>query len=112
MAGTVKVSNISSKATLKDIEEFFSFSGQIESINLNSNGDESQSAYVTFRDQDAVKLAVLLSGSAILDKEVTVSPGPTSTAETTFSDPLSDSLELIMDILRKTKWIRKLPWTI
>ncbi|MCO5591495.1 hypothetical protein L7F22_045479 [Adiantum nelumboides] len=103
MAGTVKVSNISSKATLKDIEEFFSFSGQIESINLNSDGDESQSAYVTFRDQDAVKIAILLSGSAILDKEVTISPGPTSTTETTFLDPLSGSLEAQGDTSTQTK---------
>ncbi|KAI5064071.1 hypothetical protein GOP47_0020741 [Adiantum capillus-veneris] len=89
MAGTVKVSNISSKATIKEIEEFFSFSGKIESVNLNSDEDESQTAYVTFTDQNSVKIALLLSGSAILDKEVTISPCyNTATAETETSSPL------------------------
>lgn len=93
MTGTVKVSNISSKATIKEIEEFFSFSGQIKSVNLNSDGDESQTAYVTFMDQDSVKIALLLSGSAILDKEVTISPCSNSSAEASASEPAADPLE-------------------
>lgn len=92
MAGTVKVTNISSKATIKEIEEFFSFSGQIESVNLNSDGAESQTAYVTFMDQDSVKIALLLSGSAILDKEVTISPCSNSSAQAA-SEPATDPLK-------------------
>lgn len=73
MACTVKVSNISSKATIREIEEFFSYAGQIESIKLNSDGEDSQTAYVTFKDHDSLKIALLLSGSAILDKVVSIS---------------------------------------
>eukprot|EP00250_Pteridium_aquilinum_P011978 c20431_g1_i1 orf=22-1023(-) len=93
MGGTVKVSNISSKATIQEIEDFFSFSGQIENINLNSDGEDSQIAYVTFKDKDSLKFALLLSGSAILDKEVNISALSKLGTEELALEPGDDSIE-------------------
>eukprot|EP00249_Psilotum_nudum_P018059 c26620_g2_i1 orf=299-505(-) len=58
---TIKVSNISKKATKLEIKEFFSFSGEIEHIELQSDDDWSQAAYVTFKDPEALDTALLLS---------------------------------------------------
>lgn len=93
MACTVKVSNISPKVTIKDIEEFFTYAGQIESINLSSDGEDSQIAYVAFKDQESLKIAVLLSGSAIVDKEVTVSAVAKARTEELALESAADSHE-------------------
>lgn len=93
MACTVKVTNISSKASIKEIEEFFSYSGQIDSINLNSDAEDSQIAYVTFKDHESVKIALLLSGSVILDKEVNVALFSKSRPEELSLEPGDDPLE-------------------
>lgn len=96
MAGndyTVKVSNVSSKATAREIEDFFSFSGQVEKVDLRSDGEDSQTAYVTFKDQDSLKTALLLSGSAILDKEVKISALTNSGVEKLASDPGDEIIE-------------------
>lgn len=96
MAGndyTVKVSNVSSKATAREIEDFFSFSGQVEKVDLRSDGEDSQIAYVTFKDQDSLKTALLLSGSAILDKEVKISALTNSGLEKLASEPGDEIIE-------------------
>lgn len=70
---TVKVNNLSTKATERDIHDFFSFSGEIEHIELQSNGDGPNTAFVTFKDPEALDTAILLSGATIVDQIVSIS---------------------------------------
>ncbi|XP_013622729.1 PREDICTED: binding partner of ACD11 1-like isoform X1 [Brassica oleracea var. oleracea] len=71
---SVKVSNLSSGATEHDIKEFFSFSGEVESIDIQ--GSNEHSAYVTFKDPQGAETAVLLSGASIADQSVTIEMAP------------------------------------
>ncbi|KAE9607010.1 putative RNA recognition motif domain-containing protein [Lupinus albus] len=73
---TVKVSNVSLGATERDIQEFFSFSGDIQYVELKSHDEKSQIAYVTFKDSQGAETAVLLSGATIVDLSVTITPDP------------------------------------
>ncbi|XP_031130356.1 binding partner of ACD11 1-like [Ipomoea triloba] len=73
---TVKVSNISLRACERDIKEFFSFSGDIEYVEMRSDTEQSQVAYVTFKDSQGAETAVLLSGATIVDMSVTVTYDP------------------------------------
>ncbi|XP_010420392.1 PREDICTED: binding partner of ACD11 1 isoform X2 [Camelina sativa] len=70
---SVKVGNLSSGATEHDIKEFFSFSGEVESIDIQSN---EHSAYVTFKDPQGAETAVLLSGASIADQSVVIEMAP------------------------------------
>ena len=58
---TVKVTNVSLSATEQDIKEFFSFSGDIEHVDMKSGDEWSQVAYVTFKDAQGAETALLLS---------------------------------------------------
>ncbi|CAM6020063.1 unnamed protein product [Sphagnum balticum] len=71
---TVQVTNVSSKATQHDLKEFFSFSGEIQHIELEKDGGGSQVAYVTFKDAQALDTALLLSGAVIVDQAVNIFP--------------------------------------
>ncbi|GAB2227532.1 hypothetical protein Droror1_Dr00009354 [Drosera rotundifolia] len=73
---TVKVCNVSLSAFEKDIKEFFSFSGDIEYVELNSENERSQTAYVTFKDTQGAETAVLLSGATIVDQSVIIALAP------------------------------------
>ncbi|KAH0642891.1 hypothetical protein KY289_033865 [Solanum tuberosum] len=73
---TVKVSNVSLGASERDIKEFFSFSGDIEYVEMQSDTERSQIAYVTFNDSQGADTAVLLSGATIVDMSVTVTLDP------------------------------------
>ncbi|CAI9774240.1 unnamed protein product [Fraxinus pennsylvanica] len=73
---TVKVSNLSSGAFEQDIKEFFSFSGDIEFIEIKSENERSQTAFVTFKDPEGAGTAVLLSGSTIVDQSVDIALAP------------------------------------
>ncbi|KAK1287091.1 hypothetical protein QJS10_CPB19g01239 [Acorus calamus] len=68
---TVQVGNISELAGEREIEEFFSFSGEIESIDIYSD-DGAKTAFVTFRDAKALEIALLLSGATIVDRIVSI----------------------------------------
>lgn len=70
---SVKVGNLSSGATEHDIKEFFSFSGEVESIDIQSN---EHSAYVTFKETQGAETAVLLSGASIADQSVIIELAP------------------------------------
>lgn len=61
MIRTVKISNVSLGATEQDIKEFFSFSGEIEHVELHSDNERSQIARVVFKDPQGAETAVLLS---------------------------------------------------
>ncbi|KMT11352.1 hypothetical protein BVRB_5g106850 [Beta vulgaris subsp. vulgaris] len=71
-ARTVKVSNVSLKASERELKEFFSFSGDIVYLETKSENEESQTAYVTFKDTQGADTAVLLTGATIVDKTVTI----------------------------------------
>ncbi|XP_030532854.1 binding partner of ACD11 1-like [Rhodamnia argentea] len=73
---TVKVSNLSLGASERDIKEFFSFSGEIEHVEMQSGDERSQVAYVTFKDPQGAETAVLLSGATIVDQSVTIAQAP------------------------------------
>ncbi|GER35449.1 RNA-binding (RRM/RBD/RNP motifs) family protein [Striga asiatica] len=61
---TVKVSNLSLGASERDVKEFFSFSGDIEYVEMRSDTERSQIAFVTFKDAQGAETAVLLSASS------------------------------------------------
>ncbi|MCO5578829.1 hypothetical protein L7F22_032676 [Adiantum nelumboides] len=69
---TVKVSNLSEKVTDRDIHDFFSFSGAIESIDVQSSEGGLKVAFVTFKDPESLDTAVLLSGATIVDQVVII----------------------------------------
>ncbi|KAF8412570.1 hypothetical protein HHK36_000539 [Tetracentron sinense] len=73
---TVKVSNVSLGASEQDIKEFFSFSGDIEYVEMQSEIERFQIAYVTFKDSQGAETALLLSGATIVDLSVTITPAP------------------------------------
>ncbi|KAI3750940.1 hypothetical protein L2E82_21869 [Cichorium intybus] len=85
----VKVSNVSLSASEQDIKEFFSFSGDIDYIDMKSENERSQNAFVTFKDPQGAETAVLLSGATIVDQSVTIVLAPEYTPPpftTTHSD--------------------------
>lgn len=73
---TVKVINVSLSASEQDIKEFFSFSGDIEYIHMQSENERAQNAFVTFKDPQGAETAVLLSGATIVDQSVTIVLAP------------------------------------
>ncbi|KAF8379039.1 hypothetical protein HHK36_028466 [Tetracentron sinense] len=73
---TVKVSNVSLGASERDVKEFFSFSGDIEYVEMQSDNERSQIAYVTFKDAQGAETAILLSGATIVDLSVIITPAP------------------------------------
>lgn len=73
---SVKVCNVSLGASQQDVMEFFSFSGEIGYIELQSENERSQTAYVTFKDAQGAETAVLLSGATIVDQSVTIALAP------------------------------------
>ncbi|XP_060171509.1 binding partner of ACD11 1-like [Lycium barbarum] len=73
---TVQVSNVSLSAKELDIKEFFSFSGDIEYLEMKSENERSQVAYVTFKDPQSAETAVLLSGATIVDQPISIVLAP------------------------------------
>ncbi|GAB2296380.1 hypothetical protein Dimus_030501 [Dionaea muscipula] len=71
---TIKVSNLSVLATEREIHEFFSFSGEIERIQIRSESGVSKTAFVTFAEAKTLEIALLLSGATLVDQIVTISP--------------------------------------
>lgn len=69
---TVQVKQVSDLATEREIHEFFSFSGEIEHIEICREAPQSATAFVTFKDAKALEIALLLSGATIVDQIVTI----------------------------------------
>lgn len=69
---TVKVGNLSDLATEREIYDFFSFSGEIEHIEIRRESAKSRTAFVTFTEERALEIALLLSGATLVDRIVTV----------------------------------------
>ncbi|KAK1306633.1 hypothetical protein QJS10_CPA10g01201 [Acorus calamus] len=99
---TVKVSNVSLSASERDIKEFFSFSGDIEYVEMQSADEWSQIAHVTFKDSQGAETALLLSPKDS-------NPGGSSTesavqkAEDVVSGMLAKGFILGKDALNKAK---------
>ncbi|XP_022747911.1 binding partner of ACD11 1-like [Durio zibethinus] len=73
---SVKVCNVSLGASEQDIKEFFSFSGEIEHVEMHGDNERSQVAYVAFKDPSGAETAVLLSGATIVDQSVNIELAP------------------------------------
>ncbi|XP_072955706.1 binding partner of ACD11 1-like [Typha angustifolia] len=73
-AKTVKVTNVSLQASQQDVKEFFSFSGDIQYIEMQSEDELSQVAYITFKEIQGAETAMLLSGATIVDMPVVILP--------------------------------------
>ncbi|XP_039055855.1 binding partner of ACD11 1-like [Hibiscus syriacus] len=71
---TVQVSNISLAASERDIKEFFSFSGDIQYVEMRRETENAQVAYVTFKDTQGADTAILLTGAKIVDLSVNITP--------------------------------------
>ncbi|KAF2288172.1 hypothetical protein GH714_004789 [Hevea brasiliensis] len=71
---TVKVEQVSDLASEREIHEFFSFSGEIEHIEILRENGQSKTAFVTFKDPKALEIALLLSGATIVDQIVSITP--------------------------------------
>lgn len=63
---------LSDLATEREIHEFFSFSGEIEHIEIRREPGHSKTAFVTFKDPKALEIALLLSGATIVDQVVVI----------------------------------------
>ncbi|WOL16968.1 binding partner of ACD11 1 [Canna indica] len=73
-AKTVKISNISLSVSKRDIQEFFSFSGDIDYVEMQSESEDTQLAFATFKDLQGAETAMLLTGATIGDRAVSVIP--------------------------------------
>ncbi|KAK6921608.1 RNA recognition motif domain, partial [Dillenia turbinata] len=71
---TIKVSNISLAASERDIKEFFSFSGDIQHLEMQRESEMTQLAYVTFKNLQGADTAMLLSGAFIADLPISICP--------------------------------------
>ncbi|KAG8373988.1 hypothetical protein BUALT_Bualt11G0083800 [Buddleja alternifolia] len=71
---TVQVKRVSDLATEREIHEFFSFSGDIENMEIRREPGELKTAFVTFKDPRALEIALLLSGATIVDQVVSIMP--------------------------------------
>ncbi|KAJ0793746.1 putative RNA recognition motif domain, nucleotide-binding alpha-beta plait domain superfamily [Helianthus annuus] len=71
---TVQVDQLSDLATEREIHEFFSFSGDIDSIQICRESGRKKTAFVTFRDPKALEIALLLSGATLVDQVVKITP--------------------------------------
>ncbi|KAK9290172.1 hypothetical protein L1049_008338 [Liquidambar formosana] len=71
---TVQVGHLSDLAGEREIHEFFSFSGDIEHMEIQRGSGQSKTAFVTFKDPKALEIALLLSGATIVDQIVSITP--------------------------------------
>ncbi|KAJ8541712.1 hypothetical protein K7X08_002528 [Anisodus acutangulus] len=69
---TVRVGNVSDLANEREVHEFFSFSGEIEHIEIRREQGQSKTAFVTFKDPKALEISLLLSGATLVDQIVNI----------------------------------------
>ncbi|KAH9619186.1 hypothetical protein KSS87_012840 [Heliosperma pusillum] len=70
---TIKVGNLSDLASEREIHDFFSFSGDIRHIEIRGEAGQSRTAFVTFCEEKALEIALLLSGATLVDRIVAIS---------------------------------------
>ncbi|XP_010250444.1 PREDICTED: uncharacterized protein LOC104592694 [Nelumbo nucifera] len=71
---TISVLNLSPIVTCADVFSFFSYCGAVDKIELVRNEDESQMAFVTFRQHYALQTALLLNNAVIVDHPIRILP--------------------------------------
>ncbi|XP_071690535.1 binding partner of ACD11 1-like [Rutidosis leptorrhynchoides] len=69
---TVQLGQLSDLATHREIHEFFSFCGEIQHIQICRDSERNKIAYVTFKDQKALEIALSLSGATLVDQVVKI----------------------------------------
>ncbi|CBI29284.3 unnamed protein product, partial [Vitis vinifera] len=69
---TVQVLDISPKVTLSDLNIFFSYCGTVDNIQLCRKNDQTQLAFVTFKQPYAFQTALLLNGAVIGDSPIRI----------------------------------------
>ncbi|KAI4386636.1 hypothetical protein MLD38_004552 [Melastoma candidum] len=69
---TVEVRQLSDLATEREIHEFFSFSGEIDHVEIRRDSGQSRIAFVTFKDPKALEIALMLSGATLVDRIVSI----------------------------------------
>jgi hypothetical protein len=89
MATTVYVKNIDSKTEDKEIRDFFSFCGKINSLDVTTEG-ETKSATVTFATETAARTAHLLNNTKLGANSLTVSGGSSLDDDEKPSDSTAD----------------------
>ncbi|CAA7394738.1 unnamed protein product [Spirodela intermedia] len=114
---TVEVGNISELAGEREVAEFFSFSGEIERVEIvRRDLGKLGTAFVTFKDPKALEIALLLSGATIVDQIVTISHAENYTpdaAATKNNPPLggrvyvSKAQDVVSSMLAKGSAIRQ-----
>ncbi|OWM76264.1 uncharacterized protein LOC116212283 [Punica granatum] len=75
---TVRVLNLSPRASQPDVETLFSYCGNVEKIKLQKNEDDSQSALVTFGQPFAYRTALLLNDVPVAGQPIRVLPSEDS----------------------------------
>ncbi|KAL0340893.1 UNVERIFIED_CONTAM: Binding partner of ACD11 1 [Sesamum radiatum] len=73
---TVKVSNLSHDATERDMRGFFSFCGDIVYVEMKSENEQSQTAFITYKDPRGAETAILLTGAIIVGQIATIALEP------------------------------------
>lgn len=76
MSSTVHVKGISGSTSEKEVRDFFSFCGKIQSLSVTPESNDtnaSQSASVTFEKETAAKTALLLDNTQLGPSQVSVS---------------------------------------
>ncbi|KAL1650292.1 Protein vip1 [Diplodia intermedia] len=69
---SVHVENIASQTTEKEVRDFFSFCGKIQSLSVTPLNEGTQSATVTFEKETAAKTALLLDNTQLGPAQVKV----------------------------------------
>ncbi|CAA6658472.1 unnamed protein product [Spirodela intermedia] len=104
---TVEVGNISELAGEREVAEFFSFSGEIERVEIvRRDLGKLGTAFVTFKDPKALEIALLLSGATIVDQIVTISHAENYTpdaAADVVSSMLAKGSAIRQDAVNKAK---------
>ncbi|XVF03011.1 hypothetical protein REPUB_Repub04eG0223800 [Reevesia pubescens] len=95
---TVKVSNISLAASQRDIKEFFSFSGDIQYVEMRRETENAQVAYVTFKASQGADTAMLLT-----EKKPAITDSNVKKAEDMMSTMLAKGFVLGKDAINKAK---------
>ncbi|PPR94325.1 hypothetical protein GOBAR_AA26342 [Gossypium barbadense] len=75
---TVELTGLPTKATEKDVYDFFAFSGTIEHVELVRSGEYASTAYVTFKNAYSQETGLayddyLVDGATILDQRIYIS---------------------------------------
>ncbi|XP_073103041.1 binding partner of ACD11 1-like isoform X2 [Elaeis guineensis] len=84
---TVKVSNVSLSTPEGHVEGYFSFSGEIEYVEMRSGDESSKIAYVTFKDYQGADNALLLSDAKIDGQSVVIAAATDYQLPPAASDP-------------------------